>query len=421
MKAEIIAVGTEILLGQVTNSNATFLSEELADFGFEVYHHSVVGDNRERLLELLQIADKRSDLVVLCGGLGPTTDDLTKDVTAEFVGQELVTDGPGLEQLQAFFTKAKRDMTPNNLRQVLVFAEGEALPNETGLAVGIFYQKPGKTAYLLLPGPPSELKPMFLHHAKALLAARLPHEEKLFSRVLRFYGIGESKLVTELADLIDQQTNPTIAPYAKPNEVTVRLTVKTATAASGQALLDATEAEIMARVGEYFYGYGEENTLEKVVVALLQDKHKTVTAAESLTAGQFQATIGNVAGVSTVFPGGFVTYSAETKASLLGIAPDYLATYGTVSRECGEAMAMAARDKLGTDYALSFTGVAGPDSLEGQPAGTVWLALASASGVQSRLYHFTRDRAYVRHSAVMAGLDLLRRDLLEANDVSEES
>ncbi|HIX70708.1 MAG TPA: competence/damage-inducible protein A [Candidatus Enterococcus stercoravium] len=421
MKAEIIAVGTEILLGQVINSNATFLSEELADMGFEVYHHSVVGDNRERLLELLQVADKRSDLVVLCGGLGPTTDDLTKDVVAEFVGQDLVEDKPGLEQLHAFYRKAQRRMTPNNLRQVLVFAEGLALPNETGLAVGIFYQKPGQTAYLLLPGPPSELKPMFLHHAKALLAEKLPHEEKLLSRVLRFYGIGESKLVTELADLIDQQTNPTIAPYAKPNEVTVRLTVKTATEVTGQTLLDATEAHIMDRVGEYFYGYGEENTLEKVVVALLKDKHKTVTAAESLTAGEFQGTIGNVPGVSTVFPGGLVTYSAETKASLLGIDPAYLATYGTVSRECAEAMAVASREKLGTDYGLSFTGVAGPETLEEQPAGTVWIALASASGVESRLYHFTRDRAYVRHSAVMAGLDLLRRELLAEDNFSEES
>ena len=244
MKAEIIAVGTEILLGQITNTNATFLSEELASLGFEVYHHSVVGDNGGRLREVLQVADERSELVVLCGGLGPTTDDLTKDVVAEFVGENLVEDGPGLLKLQEFFAKAHRQMTPNNLRQVLVFEHGESLPNDTGLAIGIFYQKPQSTAYLLLPGPPSELKPMFLRYAKELLAKKMPQQERLLSRVLRFYGIGESRLVTELADLIDEQTNPTIAPYAKPNEVTVRLTVKCQDEAIGATLLDQTEEAV---------------------------------------------------------------------------------------------------------------------------------------------------------------------------------
>lgn len=412
MKAEIIAVGTEILLGQITNTNATFLSEELASLGFEVYHHSVVGDNGGRLREVLQVADERSELVVLCGGLGPTTDDLTKDVVAEFVGENLVEDGPGLLKLQEFFAKAQRQMTPNNLRQVLVFEHGESLPNDTGLAIGIFYQKPQSTAYLLLPGPPSELKPMFLRYAKELLAKKMPQQERLLSRVLRFYGIGESRLVTELADLIDEQTNPTIAPYAKPNEVTVRLTVKCQDEAIGATLLDQTEEAIMNRVGEYFYGYGEETTLEEVVVSLLKEQDKSITAAESLTAGQFQSVLGNVAGVSAVFPGGFVTYSPEAKERFLGLAPALIAQFGTVSRECAEAMATAARAKAQTDYALSFTGVAGPDALEGQPAGTVWIALATASGVTSHQYHFTRDRAYVRHSAVMAGLDLLRRALL---------
>lgn len=412
MKAEIIAVGTEILLGQITNTNATFLSEELASLGFEVYHHSVVGDNGGRLQEVLQVADKRSDLVVLCGGLGPTTDDLTKDVVAEFVGENLVEDGPGLLKLQEFFAKAHRQMTPNNLRQVLVFEHGESLPNDTGLAIGIFYQKLQGTAYLLLPGPPSELKPMFLRYAKELLATKMPQKERLLSRVLRFYGIGESRLVTELADLIDEQTNPTIAPYAKPNEVTVRLTVKCQDEAIGATLLDQTEEAIMNRAGAYFYGYGEETTLEEVVVSLLKEQGKSITAAESLTAGQFQSVLGNVSGVSAVFPGGFVTYSAETKERFLGIAPELIDEFGTVSRKCAEAMATAARAKAQTDYALSFTGVAGPDSLEGQPAGTVWIGLATAAGVTSQQYHFTRDRAYIRHSAVMAGLDLLRRALL---------
>lgn len=411
MKAEIIAVGTEILLGQVVNTNATFLSEELADLGIEVYYHSVVGDNPARLESLLKIADRRSDLVVLCGGLGPTTDDLTKDVVAYHVGQRLVEDSNGRKELEAFFTRAKREMTENNLRQVLVFEDGIALPNETGLAVGIFYQSP-TTAFLLLPGPPSELRPMFLHHGKALLQEKFPQQEQLISRVLRFYGIGESKLVTQLATLIQKQTNPTIAPYAKPNEVTLRLTVKTDDEKSGQKLLDETEAKIKEEVGEYFYGYGEENSLEAVVVNLLQEKGCSVTAAESLTAGLFQATLANVSGASEIFSGGFVTYAKEQKEKLLQIDPALLAENGVVSEACAKAMAQNARAIVGADYALSFTGVAGPNELEGQPAGTVWIGLASEKGVVAHLYHFTRDRSYVRHSAVMAGLDLLRRAVL---------
>lgn len=411
MKAEIIAVGTEILLGQVVNTNATFLSEELADLGIEVYYHSVVGDNPARLESLLKIADRRSDLVVLCGGLGPTTDDLTKDVVATHVGQRLVEDSNGRKELEAFFTRAKREMTENNLRQVLVFGDGIALPNETGLAVGIFYQSP-TTAFLLLPGPPSELRPMFLHHGKALLQEKFPQQEQLISRVLRFYGIGESKLVTQLATLIQKQTNPTIAPYAKPNEVTLRLTVKTDDEKSGQKLLDETEAKIKEEVGEYFYGYGEENSLEAVVVKLLQEKGCSVTAAESLTAGLFQGTLANVSGASEVFSGGFVTYAKEQKEKLLQIDPALLAENGVVSEACAKAMAQNARAIVGADYALSFTGVAGPNELEGQPAGTVWIGLASEKGVVAHLYHFTRDRSYVRHSAVMAGLDLLRRAVL---------
>ena len=393
MKAEIIAVGTELLIGQVVNTNATFLSEELASLGIDVFYHSVVGDNPNRLEELLTIADKRSDLIVLCGGLGPTDDDLTKQVTARHVGQELVRDEPGYHQLKAFFE------------------DGVSLPNPNGLAIGIFYQT-AATSYLLLPGPPSELQAMFLTHAKPLLLEQFPQEEVLLSRVLRYYGIGESALVTELADLIENQVNPTIAPYAKPNEVTLRLTVKTADETQGIKQLDALEETVQARVGAYFYGYGEQNSLAETVVGLLIEKKKTVTAAESLTAGLFQATLGGIPGVSEVFPGGFVTYSAATKSKLLGIDPELLESYGTVSQECAEAMAVYARKQAETDYAVAFTGVAGPDELEGQPKGTVWIALASDKGVSSQLYHFNRDRAYIRHSAVMAGLNQIRKELL---------
>lgn len=412
MKAEIIAVGTELLLGQVVNTNATFISEELADLGIDVYYHTVVGDNRQRLEELLQLADNRSELIILCGGLGPTEDDLTKNVAAEHVGVPLVQDEAGYQHLIEFFTRAQREMTLNNLQQTEILKGSIPLPNRTGLAIGCLYRGE-KNSYLLLPGPPSELKPMFREQAAPLLEKEYPQTEKLTSRVLRFYGIGESLLVTRLAKMIEEQTNPTIAPYAKPNEVTLRISAKTKDRESADALLDQAESEIMEAAGEYFYGYGEDNSLVKVTVALLKEQNKTITAAESLTAGEFQATLGSIPGVSKVFPGGFVTYSKATKAAFLDIDPELLDKYGVVSRECAEAMATHAQEKAGTDYALAFTGVAGPDELEGQPAGTVWVALAGPNGVEITENHFTRDRAYVRHSAIMKGLDMLRRALLK--------
>ncbi|WP_348921213.1 competence/damage-inducible protein A [Enterococcus rotai] len=409
MKAEIIAVGTELLLGQVVNTNATFLSQELADLGIEVYYHTVVGDNPQRLEQLLVEAEERSDLIVLCGGLGPTDDDLTKDTVAAHIHHSLVQDEQALARLYDFFKFSKRSMTENNLRQTLMIEDGIPIQNPTGLAVGTLITKED-TTYLLLPGPPNEMKPMFQQHARPLLEERFPQKEQLISRVLRFYGIGESQLVTDLKELIDSQTNPTIAPYAKPNEVTLRLTAKIADEIVGQQLLDELEAKVMAKVGAYFYGYGDENSLVKVTVDELKKQGKTITAAESLTAGLFQSTLGDISGVSEVFKGGFVTYSAETKARFLGIAPSLLEKEGTISETCAIAMAEQARILADADFAVSFTGVAGPDELEGQPAGTVWIGLATkGQPTIAVLQHFNRDRRSIRQSAVMKGLDLILR------------
>ncbi|MFV0558937.1 MAG: competence/damage-inducible protein A [Enterococcus sp.] len=412
MKAEIIAVGTELLLGQVVNTNATFLAEELASLGIEVYYQSVVGDNLNRLVEVIQLAETRSELVVLCGGLGPTTDDLTKDALAKHVGKKLIEDPAGLAKLHHYFETSQRELTPNNYQQIMVLEGSQPLSNETGLASGIFYQG-SKCQFLLLPGPPKELKPMFFHQVKPLLSQKAMTTEVLHSRVLRFYGIGESQLVTKLADLIDKQSNPTIAPYAKQNEVTLRLTVKTALKANGENLLDALEKKILDRVGTYFYGYGEENSLAQVVVDLLKAQNLTISAAESLTAGAFQASLGAIAGVSTVFPGGFVTYSLASKQTFLQIEGNFLAEVGTVSAACAQKMACQAQKLAQTDYALAFTGVAGPDSLEGQSPGTTFIALAYPGGVKVQEYHFSRGRDHIRHSAVMAGWDLLRRQVLK--------
>lgn len=407
MKAEIIAVGTELLLGQVVNTNATFLSEELADLGIEVYYHTVVGDNPQRLESILEEAQERSDLIVLCGGLGPTDDDLTKDTVAAHIHHTLIQDEQALARLHEFFSFSKNKMTENNLRQTLMIEGGLAVQNPTGLAVGTLITEQG-TTYLLLPGPPNELKPMFQQYARPLLEELFPQEEQLISRVLRFYGIGESQLVTELKELIDTQTNPTIAPYAKPNEVTLRLTAKSGDEKVGQQLLDSLEASVMALVGEFFYGYGDENSLAKVTVKELKKHKKTITAAESLTAGLFQSTLGDVPGVSDVFKGGFVTYSAETKAAFLGIDRSLLEKEGTVSEACAIAMAEQSRIAADADFGVSFTGVAGPDELENQPAGTVWIGLAEkGKPTIAFLQHFNRDRRSIRQSAVMKGLSLI--------------
>jgi nicotinamide-nucleotide amidase len=415
MKAEIIAVGTELLMGQVVNSNAAYLSEQLGDLGIDVYYHVTVGDNWERLTEAIALATSRSNLILLSGGLGPTEDDITKQVLAKFLGEKLVTDPKGMEKLDNYFATTGRERTPNNDLQVLTLSHGKALQNATGLAVGTYIEK-NERHYAILPGPPSELKPMMLHELMPILTRVAGENQQLFSRVLRFFGIGESQLVTKLAKLIETQTDPTIAPYAKTSEVTLRISTKAETSEIGESRLDKLEKEILATsdVGEFFYGYGDDTTLVDVVVQLLKKKGKTVSAAESLTAGMFQSTLGNVAGVSEVFKGGFVTYSLEMKAALLDIPEDELEAHGVVSEYTAVEMAEQARKKVSSDYALSFTGVAGPEELEGNAAGTVWIGLAiRGEKPTAEVYHFSRDRQYIRESAVMRGLDILRRELLK--------
>ncbi|GEB74341.1 putative competence-damage inducible protein [Levilactobacillus brevis] len=412
MQAEIIAVGTEILLGQIVDTNSAFIARELAEAGIEVYYHSLVGDNATRLTAVVEQARSRSDLVIISGGLGPTKDDLTKQTVAHLLGVKLVEDALAMAKIRRWFAINGREMTPNNRLQALYPAGSQPLANRTGLAVGAFYQDPDGADIMLLPGPPSETEPMFREQALPLLKQTYPRSEYLSSRVLRFFGIGESQLVTQLSDLIDQQTNPTIAPYAKVNEVTLRLTAQAPDEMQGQRLLDDLTATIKARVGDYLYGYGDDNSLAAVVVQTLIDRQLTITAAESLTAGQFQSTLGSVPGVSAVFPGGFVTYAASAKHDLLGVSQATIDQDGVVSAATAKEMASRSRERLDTDFSLSFTGVAGPDALEGQPAGTVWLGLAQrGQQPQAKLLHLTGTRSAIRERSVLTGLDWLRRTL----------
>lgn len=416
MKAEIIAVGTEILTGQIVNTNAQFLSEKLAEIGVDVYFQTAVGDNEARLLSLLEIASQRSNLVILTGGLGPTEDDLTKQTLAKFLGKDLVFDPQAQEKLDIFFAhRPDYARTPNNERQAQIVEGATPLPNETGLAVGGVSEVDGVT-YVVLPGPPSELKPMVLNQ----LLPKLMTGTKLYSRVLRFFGIGESQLVTILADLIDHQTDPTLAPYAKTGEVTLRLSTKAVSQEKADQALDVLENEILGRqtfegisLRDICYGYGEETSLASVVVEELKKRQKSITAAESLTAGLFQATLADFSGVSAIFNGGFVTYSLEEKSKMLDISEQELKEQGVVSEFTARKMAEQARLKTQSDYGVSLTGVAGPDSLEGHPAGTVFIGLAHAKGTEVIKANIAgRSRADVRHIAVMHAFNLVRKALL---------
>lgn len=418
MKAEIIAVGTEILTGQITNTNAQFLSEEFAKLGIDVFFQTAVGDNEERLLSVIDLASKRSELVVLCGGLGPTEDDLTKQTLAKYLGRDLVFDEQANKRLDEFFaTRPQFARTANNERQAQLIEGSIPLQNSTGLAVGGVLEVNDVT-YVVLPGPPSELKPMVLDSLVPLLSG---DHKQLYSRVLRFFGIGESQLVTVLTDLIDNQTDPTIAPYAKTGEVTLRLSTKADDVASAKAKLDALEHKILAKktlnsipLEQLFYGYGDDNSMARVVFDLLKEKHKIITAAESLTAGLFQSSIADFSGSSAVFNGGFVTYSIEEKSKMLHIPLEDLQEHGVVSHFTAEKMAEQSRLLTDADFGIGLTGVAGPDSLEGHPAGTVFIGIATREKVHSiRVVIGGRSRSDVRYIATLYAFNLVRQALLQ--------
>ncbi len=421
MKAELIAVGTEILTGQITNTNAQFLSEKLAELGIDVYFHTAVGDNENRLLSVLDQSSKRSDLVILCGGLGPTEDDLTKQTLAKFLGKELIFDEEASKKLDSFFaTRPKHTRTPNNERQAQIVEGAVPLQNLTGLAVGGIITVEGVT-YVVLPGPPSELKPMV---NQELIPALTENHTTLYSRVLRFFGVGESQLVTIIKDLIVNQTDPTIAPYAKVGEVTLRLSTKASSQEEADRKLDVLEEQIRSTktldgksLSDLIYGYGESNSLAYEVFYLLKKYGKTITAAESLTAGLFQASVADFPGASQVFKGGFVTYSMEEKAKMLGIPLSKLEEHGVVSHFTAEKMAEGARVKTDSDYGIALTGVAGPDGLEGHQAGTVFIGIADRKQVRSiKVVIGGRSRSDVRYISTLYAFNLVRQALLQEDN-----
>ncbi|HEL2049663.1 TPA: competence/damage-inducible protein A [Streptococcus suis] len=393
MKAELIAVGTEILTGQIVNTNAQFLSEKCAELGIDVYFHTAVGDNENRLLSVLEVASQRSDLVILCGGLGPTEDDLTKQTLATFLGRNLVFDELAMAKLDRFFaSRPGRVRTPNNERQAQIVEGSQALQNPAGLAVGGMIEQDGVT-YIVLPGPPSELKAMF---SESLLPLLSQSQQQLYSRVLRFFGIGESQLVTVLADLIDKQTDPTLAPYAKVGEVTLRLSTKANSQEEADQRLMRLEEEILQRdkLADYFYAYGEDNSLVKTVATRLAEKRQTIAIVEQGTGGLLQAELSLALADQPYFSGGKVVGQLGTESGRLSEEADCI------------------RQELQADLGLAVSVLIKPESTEDNVLAKVYLTLATPSGIsQKEIDLGGYSWQYLRQLACLQAWDFVRNTL----------
>ncbi|KSU85135.1 nicotinamide-nucleotide amidase [Fictibacillus enclensis] len=405
MNAEIIAVGSELLLGQIANTNAQFISSELAEAGINVFYHSVVGDNPGRLETVIQNAQTRSNLIIFTGGLGPTKDDLTKETIAAVLGKQLVYDVEAMEGIELYYKRTGRTMTENNRKQALVLEGADVLPNKNGMAPGMALEAGGIT-YMLLPGPPKEMRPMFRNFGITYLTAKLPGVEPIVSRVLRFFGIGESLLEATLQDIIDEQTNPTVAPLAGSHEVTLRLSAKFKDIHMANIQLDLLEERINERVGEFLYGYGE-TSLTETTAEYLKSSNLTVSSAESLTGGWFGQQLTELPGSSAFYKGSVVCYSNEMKEKLLDVSPDVLASHGAVSPDTAKQMADNVRKLTGSDIGISFTGVAGPDKSEGKEPGTVFIGLSDKNGTEVFSLSLSGSRASIRERSVKHGLFFL--------------
>ncbi len=409
MKAEIIAVGTEILLGDILNTNAQYLSKELAQLGIEVYFQTVVGDNPQRLKDSIFHAFSRADIIITTGGLGPTEDDLTKETAAAYFEEELVLDEKAFAQIKTFFDRIGRTMTENNKKQAMVpKSHGRVLYNPNGTAPGIIIEKNGKMI-VMLPGPPKETVPMFENQVKPYLLTK--QEYTFVSEILRVSSIGESAMETLVKDLIDKQTNPTIAPYAKDGESILRITAKAKSTQEATALIAPVKAALRERLGNAVYAEGETD-LQTVVAQLLLQQHKTIAIAESCTGGMIASNLVSCAGISEVLLEGCVTYTNDAKIRRLGVNPETLETYTAVSEQVAAQMAEGIAKTSGADIGISTTGIAGPDGgTEEKPVGLVYIGLHINGKTTVKAYRYTGQRNKIRQRAAYQALDILRKAL----------
>ncbi|WP_313562168.1 competence/damage-inducible protein A [Ruminiclostridium cellobioparum] len=406
MKAEILAVGTELLMGQIVNTNAQYLSSKLPDVGISVYYHSVVGDNPERLRESLELALKRCDVVITTGGLGPTQDDLTKETISEVCGRRLVLHQESLDAIKAFFKKIGREMTHNNEKQAYMPENCTILENNNGTAPGCIIEQ-GEKVIVMLPGPPSEMKPMFDDSVFPYFRERSSYT--IESKFLRVFGIGESAMETKILDLIEGQTNPTIATYAKEGEVTIRVSARVEQGKDAEKLLGPVIEEIRKRTGDSLYSE-EDRTLDQVAAELLFRHKLTLATAESCTGGLISQMLTNIPGISSVFMGGAVTYSNDAKEECLGVRRDTLLQYGAVSRHTAEEMAAGVRSRLKTDIGVAVTGIAGPDGgTPEKPVGLVYIGLSSEKGTVTKELRLLGNRKRIRTITALHVFDMIRR------------
>lgn len=402
---ELISVGTEILLGDILNTDAQYLSIELAKLGISVIHQSTVGDNRERLLAQLDEAAKRSDIIILSGGLGPTPDDLTKEVCCEFFGKEMFLHEPTVEKIKKYFSSKGIEMAQNNLKQAMLPKDCVIFPNDNGTAPGMAIEKDG-VHILVLPGPPRELKPMFQNCAVPYLMQF--SDRIIVSHNIRTFGIGESSMAEKVNDLFDAQ-NPTVAPYAKDGEALLRVTAMAKTKEDAESLCEPIIEEIKKRLDTYVYGV-DYNCIEEAVVGMLKEHHLKVATAESCTGGLIAKRITDVPGASEVFECGIISYANGIKHKVLGVSEDDLNKYGAVSEPVAKQMAQGALKVSGADIAVSVTGIAGPDSdSTGKPVGLVYIGLADKENVWVREIRTSRrDRSYNRYVSASNALDMIR-------------
>jgi nicotinamide-nucleotide amidase len=415
LKAEIVAVGTELLLGEITDTNATYMSQQLAAIGVDLHFRHTVGDNLQRLVGVLRLAMGRSDTIIMCGGLGPTEDDLTRDALAVATGRPLVRDAAAVEHLKQFFASRGRTPSESNFKQCEAPSGATLLNNTCGTAPGVFVEYEG-TWLFAIPGPPPEMREMMRLEVLPRLRERAIVEGGgiLHSRVLRLCDIGESDVATQLADVIENQTDPTIALYASPGEVKVRLATKDTDEAAATGRLDALAAAISARMGAHVFGF-DEDTMEVAVGKVLLSVDATCAVAESCTGGMIASRITDVPGASAYFLAGIAAYDNRVKAGVLGVPQETLEAHGAVSRECALAMAEGVRRLTGADFAVSTTGIAGPGGgTPEKPVGLVYVAVADANGADCIQQFWPSTREQFKQRVSQMALNLLRKRILGA-------
>ena len=407
---EILSVGTELLLGNIANTDAQMLSQGLSELGLNVFWHTVVGDNPQRAREAVALAKKRADIIITTGGLGPTCDDLTKNVLAEAFGKKLVFDEASAERIRAYFARTGRPMTDNNLQQAMLPEGCTILENDWGTAPGCAFEADG-VHVIMLPGPPSECRPMFQYRAKPYLLSL--SEGVIASHTIKLFGIGESTMEAQLRDQMNAMSNPTLAPYAKEGECELRVTAKAATDEEAQALLKPTVEQVKALFGDKVYGV-DVPSLEHVVIQGCKEKGLTLGCAESCTGGLIAKRLTDIPGASAAFKGGVVSYTNEIKTDVLHVPEHMITQFGAVSKEVAAAMAEGARRALSCDVALSSTGVAGPDRDDwDNEVGTMFVAIATRSGTHVRPLHLGNRpmRERLRTQTASHAFDLARRYL----------